>query len=191
MSDEANGEGYVRAKKYPIQEKAEQEVISALLKAGVRGGDMDAVLDAMDKHIDAELWVMGYLLRKELVDMGCRLRKEGVYWEPFDLRLRQVIMLAGLRAERTRHVTIEEGRLYLSLRDLGLSYREVAYVVGRSTETVHRGTQTTEEYLARNGRSIDDEWEDGWAGVWGDEEAATGEGEAFITKQTPCSSTGE
>ena len=24
---------------------------------------MDAVLDAMDKHIDAELWVMGYLLQ--------------------------------------------------------------------------------------------------------------------------------
>lgn len=160
MSDEANGDEYVRAKKYPIQEKAEQEVISALLKAGVKGEDMDAVLDVVDELVSAELWYMGSMIRRELVDMESRIRKEEITPGVANFRLRQVVMLLGMRAERSRHVTLGEARFHLRLRQSGCSYRQIAYIVGRSTETVHRGVQTAEEYEAKMGDVWDDDGEE-------------------------------
>lgn len=163
MSDETNTDTdeYIRAKRHPIQEKAEQKVVSALLKAGVREGDMDPVLDAVDELVSAELWVMGYMIRRELVDMEVRARKEEIPWDVMNFRLRQVVMLLGLRSERPRHVTLGEARMYLRLRQSGCSYRQIAYIVGRSTETVHRGVQTAEEYEAKMGDVWDGDGEEG------------------------------
>ena len=162
MSDETNTDTdeYVRAKRHPIQEKAEQKVISALLKAGVREGDMDPVLDAVDELVSAELWVMGYMIRRELVDMEVRARKEEIPWDVMNFRLRQVVMLLGLRSERPRHVTLFEARQYLNLKVLGFSYRQIAYIIGRSTETIHRGIKTAEEHRLQEGEGWDDEGEE-------------------------------
>lgn len=148
---------YPRAKKTPVQEKAEQEVISALLKAGIRGENMDAVLDAVDTLVSAELWVMGARIREEIPKL---FEKEGVHDLVPDLRLRRVVVLAQNRADRSRRVTMEEARSYLNLLDNGLSYRDIAYIFGRSTETVHRGVRTAEEEGAQNEDEIGDGWEE-------------------------------
>lgn len=156
MSGEPNKDEYIRAEKYPVQEKAEQEVVGALLKAGVRGENMDAVLDAVEKLISVELWTMGSRIRGELQ----KLWEKGGHHDPVaDLRLRQVVVLAERRAERSRHVSIDEARSYLYFLDDGFSYREIAYIFGRSTETVHRGARIAGEERVQKG-GINGGWDD-------------------------------